>query len=136
MALESTNTQNSKHTIVHKVTWTGYDKMARDLAAKIKSSGKEIKAVYGIPRGGLVLACHLSNLLGVEMIMPGQMANFTPDRILICDDVSDSGNTLKSYEQSGYTTATLFYKTATTVKPTFSVVHAADEMWLTFPWEV
>lgn len=136
MALESTNAQNSKHKVVHKVTWGGYDIQARMLAEKIQASGKFFSVVYGIPRGGLILATHLSNLLKIEMVMPDKLKDYDPSLVLVCDDVSDSGNTLKPYKDSGYTLATLFSKISTTIVPDHFAVHAADDMWLTFPWEV
>jgi len=91
---------------------------------------KKIKTIYGIPRGGLPVAVHLSH------IMKWSFATNPFDElyknILIVDDIADTGITLKKYDNL-YLTATLFYKACSSVKPDFYVEETTK--WIVFPWE-
>jgi hypoxanthine phosphoribosyltransferase len=104
------------------------------LAEKIKDSGKKYKYIYGIPRGGLMLAVYLSHELEIELITDLIEVIFEDNKeVLIVDDLTDTGKTLKEYYQ--YECAVLYKKPRSTIKPKFFVEEIADETWVVFPYE-
>ena len=109
-----------------------------ELAYMIKNSGKQYNSLYGIPRGGQIIAVYLSHQLDLPIVEKDGINKDT----LICDDISDSGSTL--YEiYNGYRigknmlldTATLFYRKNVKFKPTYWS-QDANNSWIQFPWEI
>lgn len=114
------------------VTW-------QEVAEFVSRLEKEVggfSGVYGIPRGGMVLAVMISHYYGVPLLAaPCQ-------RCLVVDDICDSGETLLHYandsSNSGerkYKIATLAYKEGAAVKPDFWMIEKKD-LWIVFPWEM
>ena len=121
----------------YHLSWSEYDKQIRSLALKIRESQEVFKAIVVIPRGGLVIASHLSNLLDVKEIHYSGYC-VQPYNILIVDDVSDTGKTLDGFLRfrprgCPFKTATLHRKDHTTFEPDF-VVKTINE-WIVYPWE-
>ena len=100
-----------------------------------------VSGVFGLPRGGLVLAVMLSHKLRVPMLMspaPG---------CLIVDDICDSGESLlhyvrnssgtaSGYYMDGYKVATMYYKdNRLGIKPDIYKYRKGDK-WIVFPWEM
>lgn len=136
MALKSSNAQNSKHTMIVDVDWGTYDKYVRELAAQIHLQNLDLEYVTGVPRGGLGLAVHLSNLLKIEFLAFEDIAAVKhAHQLLVCDDVSDTGVTLQGFVNRGCITATLFVKPQSIAMPTFHAAVVPDEAWINFPWE-
>lgn len=99
------------------------------LAKDIKKSGEKFDFIYGIPRGGWVVAVALSHRLGIPV------AKFrVNEKVLVVDDISDSGGTLKDLRR--FKIATIFVKDKSTVKPDFYWKKIREEIWIEFPWEV
>jgi hypoxanthine phosphoribosyltransferase len=120
--------------VKHAIHITDYIEDIFTLAEKIKDSGKKYKYVYGIPRGGLMVAVYLSHELEIELIMDLMEVVFEENSdILIVDDLTDTGKTLKEYYQ--YDCAVLYKKPRSTVKPKFFIEETADDTWLVFPYE-
>lgn len=95
---------------------------------KIKPSG-----VYGIPRGGLILATLLSYKLDIPLLMA------PAKNCIIIDDIADSGRTLLHFTENDtqfnkYFIATMYYHKRSMVKPNFYIFEKVDE-WINFPWE-
>ena len=114
-----------------------FERAVEEIALQIKAKGKKYKYVYGIPRGGLILAVRLSHYMGMELIDSTSEKHFAgeKDKVLIVDDISDSGNTLKPYNDSGFDIATIYYKEGTsTVKPTYYA--RTNKERITFWWEL
>ena len=88
---------------------------------------KLIKNIYGIPRGGLVLAVYLSHLLNIPIV-----DRPTGKETLIVDDIADTGTTLNDFKD--YTIATLYYHKQSKVKPDIWIYEKKDN-WILFPWE-
>lgn len=141
MADECTTTKGVEYTI----TWTQYLKDINDLARGIFKSKAMIDAVYGIPRGGLIPATILSHKLGLPLITKEQLDTWhmrIVGRVLIVDDVSDSGETLfnllketRLYGSDRVLTACAYFKTNTIVKPTFAMREYDKLTWLIYPYE-
>lgn len=92
-------------------------------------SGK-YKYIYGIYRGGLPIAVHLSHHLNLPLIKTFEHIT-KPSEVLIVDDICDTGKTLEEFK--GHDTATLYYKDRSTVKPTYYV--NTTNKWVIYPWE-
>jgi hypoxanthine phosphoribosyltransferase len=88
---------------------------------------RHIKGIYGIPRGGNVLATMVSYRTGLPLLQ-------APAKdCLIIDDISDSGKTLLHYKEKGYAIATMCYKESSLVEP--DMYYRKTEEWVVFPWE-
>ena len=122
--------------VAYTMTWQDYTKCVEQLIAKIRGSNRDFRSVFGIPRGGLLLAVHLSHLLGIPY-QEGNLNRHTVhhSNILVCDDVSDTGGTLDVYRQAGYATCTLCIKPQTKTMPTFYSKVVPNDVWVIFPWE-
>ena len=121
----------------HKIEWDLYLKLIYELAEKIKDSGIQYRYVYGIPRGGMIPAVILSHVLKIEQIslIPALLPG-SEEKILIVDDLADTGETLKYYAQwyREYDIAVIYCKPWSQVKPTYYVEET--ELWIEFPYEV
>lgn len=118
----------------HILTWNEFEGMIQCLIHDIKYSfdGSEKKlptGVFGLPRGGLVMAAVISNRLGIPMLL-------APCKdCIVVDDLADSGVTLKHYADCGYNIACWGYKEKSIVKPNWYYEPFAENEWLVFPWE-
>lgn len=113
------------HTNMKKyMTWNKYHMTVRKLADKLKD--EEFDNIYGIPRGGLVVAVSLSHLLEKPITLE------VGERTLVVDDICDFGRTLKPYENN--LTATLYYRKNKTIEPNHWILDARDK-FIQFPWE-
>lgn len=118
---------------VKKLTYLQYDEMCQQLAILIKEKFPEINSIYGIQRGGSVLAIRLSHLLKLDYIT--NKDDIIPQFTIIVDDLSDSGETLINFcDYNIYRTATLFEREGTKFKPDISLSLITDE-WIEFPYE-
>jgi hypoxanthine phosphoribosyltransferase len=116
-----------------KMTWKEFDKAINILVEKIRKYEKEtqsFKFIYGVPRGGLVVAVTLSHKLNKPIIMTEPTPN---ENVLVVDDIADSGNTLQQYKD--FHIATIFWKAKSTVSPDFYYRKIEETIWCEFPWE-
>ncbi len=109
---------------------------------KIISKLPEVDYVVGIPRGGLILAVMISHRLGIKHMTIDHLEKLEEDgfdmikeRILIVDDISDSGQTLKRFKKAGYVTATLDARNTTITVPDIFHVWLKSTDWVVYPWE-
>ena len=124
-----------------KKVYVEWEDLERDID-KIVSQVKEVDYVVGIPRGGLIIAVMISHRLGIKHMTVDhleKLEEFNLDidkkRILIVDDISDSGQTLKRYKKEGYTTATLDVRNSTVTLPDFYSNWIENADWIVYPWE-
>ncbi len=112
-------------------TWEQFDTDCKGFSASIKNEG--FTHIYGIPRGGLIVAVRLSHLLGIPLLLHPETFKSTT---LVVDDISDSGNTLqKLIDTYGtFTSFALFFKPESKVVPTYAS-HSSHGHWIVFPWE-
>ena len=117
------------------VSWELIDDCVTDIAFYLKDTGKNFKGVFGIPRGGSLLAVMLSHKLDLPYI---ENFNYVNSNILIIDDIVDTGKTFKKYkshpksEKSCY--VTIHEHKQSVVKPDYSVIYKQDK-WIVYPWE-
>jgi len=141
-------------------SWDQTYSMLLDLALRIRKSGFKADLIVGVSRGGWVPARILSDLLensctanlriefytgiGETAAQPRVTqpvsSEVTGKTVLLVDDVSDSGGSLKvakdyllAQKASGIKTVTLYYKPRSIFKPDF--FNGTTEDWIIFPWE-
>ena len=95
----------------------------------------EIDYVTGIPRGGIILAVMYSHRFNIKYME--YMSNHYP-KLLILDDIADTGDTLVDLKQKAPNpkTATLHYKNSSKIKPDYYGEEIDDDFgWVVYPWE-
>ena len=142
------------------LTWEGFGVAQRELAQTIADDGYEPEIIIAVARGGLVAAGALSYALGVKLSDAINVEFYTdvhetlPDpvllapmldtesikgkRLLVVDDVADSGRTLALVLEllremgADARSAVVYAKPRSVVDPDF-VWHRTDQ-WIVFPW--
>lgn len=75
----------------YKMDFEEFEMRIKNIAFEIKKN-KEIKDIFGVPRGGLIAAIRLSYLLDIPMT-----SNPKTDTTAIIDDLIDTGATKHSF---------------------------------------
>ena len=114
------------------VSWKWVDEQIEVLANKIPKD--KFKSVAGVPRGGLIPAVMLSHKLGIGYTPFNHLQEYN-DKVLIVDDISDSGETLTQIGGKGYSTATLCFRYSTQYTPDYYGEEIDNDRWIVFPWE-
>lgn len=103
------------------------------LEKKILQSNTKYENIYGIPRGGLIVAVCMSHRLKLPLITSRSLIT---DKTIIMDDICDTGITLnrfKEYDKYVLVTKTAGIDNCPDVKYAYGV---ADHIWARFWWEV
>ena len=118
------------------ITWKEYDDMIDKISKYVKQYPLgEIGAVYGLPRVGLPIAVSLSHSLGLPLLMDYYDRKIvTNKKILVVDDIADTGHTLKDFENTHNIICTFHYHKQSIVKPDFYCEEKGDK-WIVYPWE-
>ncbi|MCU1420619.1 MAG: phosphoribosyltransferase [Microbacteriaceae bacterium] len=142
------------------LTWNDFGEGSRELARTVHRSGFEAEVVVAIARGGLLLAGAIAYALDVKscgalnaefytgvdarLDEPIILAPFLDEvslkgkRVLLVDDVSDSGRTLKmvlgiiQHAGADVRTVCLYSKSHTVLEPDY--VWKRTDRWIAFPW--
>ena len=121
------------------VSYTEYEEMIDKLSVWVKhQSGQwdNIGAVYGLPRGRLPIAVELSHRLKLPLLMNYYDRKVvTNKKILVVDDIADTGHTLKDFENPHNIICTLHYHEDSVVLPDYYVDLKGDD-WIVYPWEL
>ena len=143
-----------------KVSWGRLEELVEMLAEKV-SKGDRPDFLIGILRGGMTVAHLLSDILEYDEIYPigcssyvdvrekRELRVYSPlvlrdlsgKRVLVVDDVADSGGTLREIVRREVMpknplevkTATLHIKPWSTFKPDYYV--EVTDAWIVYPWE-
>ena len=111
------------------ITWHTVEILVDNLHRKILKTNFEAEHIMGLPRGGLIPAVILSHKMGIPLTN-----NILDDKILIIDDICDSGETLQKF--SKFHTAALHYKPHTSIfEPHFYANTHNSDGWIVYPWE-
>ena len=113
------------------VTWNVIDEAVTDIAFHLKQTNKDFKGVYGIPRGGLILAVMLSHKLDLPLIMSKDELD---ESSIIIDDIADTGKTLLDFTEYESYVVTIHEHEQSLIKPDYSVLDKGDK-WIVYPWE-
>ena len=142
------------------MSWADLGQGSRELAEAVYEDGYRPDMVLAIARGGLLVAGALSYSLGVKntftmniefytgiderlqmpMILPPipDLIDFAETRVLIADDVADTGATLELVKEfcadkvAEVRCAVLYEKPRSTVQCEY--VWRRTDRWITFPW--
>jgi hypoxanthine phosphoribosyltransferase len=113
------------------ITWDYIETAVNNIASQIESSELNIEYILGMPRGGLIPAVMLSHKLNIPLFRPGMVLN---NKVLIVDDICDSGLTLQKYNV--ITTAVIHYKQSAKIEPNFYYSLTPEDKWIVYPWEL
>jgi hypoxanthine phosphoribosyltransferase len=150
-----------------KVTWDEYNALVERLALNVHESGFKFNQIICIARGGLrvgdvlsriyeqplaILSTHSYTAEGGtirgELVIAEHMTMTKPrlgDRVLLVDDMVDSGHTLEAVHNelpkrfphiTALKTAVLWWKACSVFKPDYYVQHLPDSPWIHQPFEV
>jgi uncharacterized protein len=142
------------------MTWDDLGAGSRSLAEAVAADGFVPDIILGIARGGLLVAGSVGYALGVKnmftmsvefytgiderldvpMILPPipDLVDFAETRVLIADDVADTGATLQLVHEfcagkvGEVRSAVLYEKPRSVVKCDY--VWRRTDRWITFPW--
>ena len=142
------------------MSWDDLGVGARELAETVAADGFVPDIVLGIARGGLLVAGAIGYALGVKntftmnvefytgiderldvpMILPPvpDLVDFAETKVLVADDVADTGETLKLVKQfcedkvAEVRCAVLYEKPRSAVRCEY--VWRRTDSWITFPW--
>ncbi|GAB3276702.1 phosphoribosyltransferase [Microbacterium sp. MEC084] len=146
--------------IRERLTWDGFGEATRDLARRILDDGFEPEVVVAIARGGLLPAGAIAYGLGAKNcgalnvefytgigtvldapeVLPPEldMAYLDGRRVLLVDDVADSGRTLAlavdllKSQGADVRSVTIYTKPSTIITPDYA--WKATDLWIDFPW--
>jgi hypoxanthine phosphoribosyltransferase len=152
--------QDNASVVREVLSWDRFGNAARDLAKLVVDSGFVPEIVIAVARGGLVPAGALAYAMGtkaagtlnvefytdVEQTLPDPIvlepfldtAAIKNRRLLVVDDVADSGRTLAlvmdllAAHTQHARSAVLYTKPRTIVQPDYS--WRRTNLWITFPW--
>ncbi|MFI6057462.1 phosphoribosyltransferase [Streptomyces sp. NPDC051286] len=144
------------------LTYDGFGHAVRELAQAVADDGYEPDVVLSIARGGVFVAgglayaldcknIHLVNVefytgVGTTLEMPVMLApvpnaiDFSDKKVLIADDVADTGKTLKLVRDfciehvAEVRSAVIYEKPHSLVKCEY--VWKKTDRWINFPWSV
>lgn len=144
------------------LSWNDFGEASRELSRDILRSGFQPEIVVAIARGGLLLAGGIAYALGIKscgavnaefytgvgtrlpepIMLPPLLdeASIDGKRVLLVDDVSDSGRTLAMVVQllevagADVRTVCLYSKPGTVYEPTYT--WRVTDRWINFPWSV
>jgi hypoxanthine phosphoribosyltransferase len=119
--------------IIRSIDWHVVEEMIYKLAERLRDM--EISNIYGIPRGGLVVAIRLSHILNKPLITDLKDGDANT---LIVDDVLETGATLAPFYDGGFKIAVLYWNSNLEYNicfPDFYVKEKTSKEWIDFPWE-
>ncbi len=142
------------------LTWSGFGDAERELATMVAESGYEPGIILGIARGGLIPASSMAYALDAKNVFMMSVEFYTGvderldfpvmlppllnavdiagERILVVDDVADTGGTLKLVKDfcaqhvAEVRCAVLYEKPRSVVKCEY--VWRRTDRWVNFPW--
>ena len=150
-----------------KVTWDEYNRLVERLALTVYESGYRFNQIICIARGGLRVVDVLSRIYELplailsthsytaeggtirgELVIAEHMTMTRPrlgDRVLLVDDMVDSGHTLAAVFDElprrhrhivSLKTAVLWWKACSVFKPDYYVEYLPDNPWIHKPFEI
>jgi hypoxanthine phosphoribosyltransferase len=114
-----------------KFTWEEFGNAVEDIIRQLKEKNllDQFKYIYGVPRGGLILAIVLSHRLNKKLALKP----IGSGGILVVDDISETGNTLHWINPK--LSATIHMVPGTSFVPTIHSLIKKPSDWIVFPWE-
>lgn len=125
----------------HYVSWIKFGGLCESIKNQIEKSNEKYSYLHPVPRGGYPLATYLSNHLNIPFCQSRNqlLELFEEGRILVVDDISDTGKTLEQtldmFKWKEYDIATLHYRVGSKIKPKFYGEMINDDSWIVYPFE-
>jgi len=143
------------------ITWHGFQRLGRQLAYQIREAAFQPDVIVGIARGGYMPARLLSDYLGIMNLASFRIehyrgahkqpvtrvkyplaAELSGQRVLLVDDVSDTGDTFEVAlrhvhergEPAAVRTAVMHHKITSTYVPDFYAKKVVKWRWIVYPW--
>ena len=118
------------------ISWSQYELYVARIADWITMCcEEEVGAIYGLPRGGLPIAVSLSHMLDLPILMNYYDRKLvTKKKILVVDDIADTGHTLKDFDSPHNIICTMHYHQDSITRPDFFCTEKGDD-WIVYPWE-
>lgn len=123
------------------LTYREYGKLIDETMVALFKRDWDIAGVYGLPRGGLPLAVHISHHLNIPLIL--NLMKFSKDhpgkRMLVVDDIVDTGKTFErlveftDVQDIPFKSLTLYHKSDSSFRP--DIIIKETTSWIVFPWE-
>ena len=142
------------------VTWADFDYYCHDIYIQMLAKKYKPECIIGLLRGGIIPARIFSDYFDISLdffaldvklydginkakerpvLGPFSLEAIRGKRILITDDILDSGRTMNAVLEylkgEDVTTATLFWKETAERKPDYYSEIARKNTWINFPWE-
>jgi len=118
------------------ISWQLVDECVTEIAFHLRDTGKDFVGVFGVPRGGVILAVMLSHKLDIPYIT--DFWRVGDGDIVVIDDIADTGKTFQFYKEQPETKdahyVTIHEHERSIVKPDYSVINKGDK-WIVYPWE-
>jgi hypoxanthine phosphoribosyltransferase len=145
------------------LSWNRVVRDAKKLSESVKDSGYKPDIVVAIGRGGYVPARILCDYLLMRDLTSIKVehwgiaateteraaikfplcADIKNKKVLLVDDITDTGDTLrvsleylKTFEPKDIKTAVLVHKTCSVIIPDYFVSRVAKWRWIIFPWHI
>lgn len=143
------------------VSWIRFHRLARDLAFRIRDSGFRPDLILAITRGGYPPARIISDYLDIFDLVGIKVEHYHGTRkerlvripypltipidgrrLLLVDDVSDSGDTFEAVMRhlasqgtpAAIRSATLHHKSSSRFTPDYYAEKVSDWHWIVYPW--
>lgn len=134
------------------ISWDSFQKDTLSLVRKIRELG-EFDSILSVARGGLVPTCIIATELDIRKIdvvsiesykdkekgdhIIHKHSHLDDERILVIDDLSDSGDTLRliKTQYPNAVVATVYVKPAGIDAVDLYIKEVKQEKWIVFPWE-
>jgi hypothetical protein len=116
------------------ISWNEFYEDLNNLAAILPKN----KHVWGVPLNGLIIASLLCKIRkDLRLYIQNRPYNYCEGKnnLIILDDISDTGNTLKKYKSHGML-ATIHLRHSSLVIPDYYVKKEDSDKYLIYPWEV
>jgi hypoxanthine phosphoribosyltransferase len=146
------------------LSWQDVEKCCLSIYYKMFEDGYHPESLVGLIRGGMVPTCIFSDFFGIVFefyaldaklyhgngneigvrgnkvrIRPFNLDNVKGKKILIVDDIWDTGTTmaavLDQLKEEDITTATLMWRETAPEKPNYYCSTVKKDEWVVFPWE-
>lgn len=119
------------------VSWADVSSFLDHVEDYFELLGERPTGVYGIPRGGLVLAVMISHRLNIPLLLA------PCSHALVVDDICDTGESLSHYvlntsesSDSRIWTTTMYCKpNSAKIEPIIVYDKIDSDKWVVFPWE-
>ena len=118
------------------IDWDTVDTAASLITDHLLESDHKFEGVYGIERGGLVLAVMLSHRIGIPYL--STLGSMFGKLFIVVDDIADTGKTLNKFSQLEVAKhayyVTMHQHQQTTFQSDYYVFEKKDK-WIVYPWE-